>query len=223
MTQAATTPVVAPTQLPGTPVAAAPGTPAQVYRALVSQREILGNQLSDANALRQNLVSQLSGQNQSAATKASLEKRIANVDERITDLDKQVAKSDQAVAQAAAVPGATVRPPEPPQRGPTDGEFAIMALFLVVAVLPMSIAFARRVWRRSARAVVTLPPEMSERMESLERGVDAIALEVERIGEGQRFVTQALTERGEIRGRALGAGAVEAIPVRQRDRAEERR
>ena len=75
---------------------------------------------------------------------------------------------------------------------------------MVIVMLPMSIAFARRVWRRSARAEVTLPQEVSQRMESLERGVEAIALEVERIGEGQRFVTAALVERGErVEARAL--------------------
>jgi hypothetical protein len=52
---------------------------------------------------------------------------------------------------------------------------------------------------------------MVERMESLERGVEAIALEVERIGEGQRFVTQALSERREAR--PLYAGEVEPVGV----------
>jgi hypothetical protein len=34
-------------------------------------------------------------------------------------------------------------------------------------------------------------------MATMERGIDAIAVEVERIGEGQRFVTQLLAERAE--------------------------
>ena len=37
--------------------------------------------------------------------------------------------------------------------------------------------------------------------------MDSIAIEVERIGEGQRFVTRVLSENG----RALGAGA--ALPI----------
>lgn len=98
---------------------------------------------------------------------------------------RQVATADQAVAQAAAVPGATYRPPQPDRRtDPTD-------------------------------ATVVLPPEMSSRMESLERGMDAIAREVERIGEGQGFMTQALAERAD--GRAIGAGGAEPVPVRQRE------
>ena len=75
--------------------------------------------------------------------------------------------------------------------------------------------------RTSRTLSVTLPPEMSQRMESLERGVEAIAIEVERIGEGQRYIAQSLAERGDLP--ALGAGAAQSIRVRQRAGVEERR
>ncbi|PHX96759.1 MAG: hypothetical protein CK531_07115 [Gemmatimonadetes bacterium] len=66
-------------------------------------------------------------------------------------------------------------------------------------LLPMSIAFSRRISRRSAKVEVVLPPEMSERMAQLERGVESIAIEVERTSEGQRFVTQVLVARSVAR------------------------
>ena len=108
-----------------------------------------------------------------------------------------------------------------PRPGPPEEVYALSGLFMMIVFLPLSVAFARRIWRRSAKATVTLPPEMTQRMESLELGVEAIALEVERIGEGQRFMTQILAERGESL--ALGAGAAQPIPIRQRERVEERR
>lgn len=199
-------------QVVGAPVPA--GDPVLVYRALRSQREILGDQLSGLQNARSNLVSQLGENNQTAVTRAAIEKRIANVDERIADLDKQIAASDRAVAQAAAVPGATVRAPEPPRDTPDPDMLAglTFTLLLVVAI-PITIAYARRIWRRSARTEVALPAEMSERMVHLERGVEAIALEVERIGEGQRFLTQAMAVRGAVP--ALSADA-------ERERAEPR-
>jgi len=40
-------------------------------------------------------------------------------------------------------------------------------------------------------------PELSSRLTHLERSLDAIAVEVERVGEGQRFMTRLFTERGE--------------------------
>ena len=85
----------------------------------------------------------------------------------------------------------------------------LTGMFMVIVLLPMSLAYARRIWRRSAKATVVLPPEMSDRMASLERAVDAIAVEVERIGEGQRFVTQVMTESP----RSLNAGQRAAEPI----------
>ena len=193
-------------------------TSAEMYRALVAQRDILGEQLSDAQELRADLARQLNSDGQTGAGKASIEARIANVDARVTELDRQIAQSDATVATAAAVPGATERPPPPPRTGQPDEAYALGALFMFIVLLPMSIAFSRRIWRKSAGVEVRLPPEMASRMESLERGVEAIALEVERIGEGQRFVTQALAQRGDIRG--VGAGGAEPVPVK---RLEDRR
>ncbi|HVZ48798.1 MAG TPA: hypothetical protein VG916_08450 [Gemmatimonadaceae bacterium] len=204
--------VPAPQAQPG--VAGAPaGSPAQVYRALRAQRNVLGDQMDEVQSLRRDIVNQMQEQNLPAAVRASLEKRLASTDERVANLDKQIAASDQAVAQAAAVPGATVQPPAVPRTNPDPDMVAGLTFtFLLVIAIPITIAYARRIWRRSARTEVRLPPEMVERMEGLERGVEAIALEVERIGEGQRFLTQAMVERGEVR--AVGPG--ERVPVRAR-------
>ena len=38
--------------------------------------------------------------------------------------------------------------------------------------------------------------ELTDRLKDLEQSVDAVALEVERIGEGQRFMTRVFTEKG---------------------------
>jgi hypothetical protein len=40
-----------------------------------------------------------------------------------------------------------------------------------------------------------IAPEVTTRLERIEQAVDAIAIEVERISEGQRFTTKLLTER----------------------------
>jgi hypothetical protein len=49
---------------------------------------------------------------------------------------------------------------------------------------------APRLWRRRA----VMPGELADRLTNLEQAVDAVAIEVERIGEGQRFMTRAFTE-----------------------------
>jgi hypothetical protein len=52
-----------------------------------------------------------------------------------------------------------------------------------------------------------------ERMQRLETAIDAIAVELERIGEGQRFVTKLLAEPGHGLERPLGASRPESVPA----------
>jgi hypothetical protein len=52
-----------------------------------------------------------------------------------------------------------------------------------------------------------------ERMKHLENAIDAIAVELERIGEGQRFVTKLLAEPGRNLERPLQASRPDAVPA----------
>ena len=70
------------------------------------------------------------------------------------------------------------------------------ALFILFVLGPLAIGAMRMMWKRSNRAGP--PPaafaETAQRMERLEHSIDAIALEIERVSEGQRFVTRLLSE-----------------------------
>ena len=72
-----------------------------------------------------------------------------------------------------------------------------IAFFLTIAAiiigLPLARAFARRMDRRGGSAQI--PNEISSQLAHLNQAVDAIALEVERISEGQRFTTRLLSEQ----------------------------
>ena len=70
------------------------------------------------------------------------------------------------------------------------GFFAMVATIAVGA--PLARAFARRMERD---AKVKIAPEITSRLERIEQAVDSIAIEVERISEGQRFTTKLLTDR----------------------------
>jgi hypothetical protein len=61
---------------------------------------------------------------------------------------------------------------------------------------PLARAFARRIEGSGPRPVA-VPSDVTQRLERIERSVEAVALEVERIAEGQRFVTKLMSERGE--------------------------
>jgi hypothetical protein len=143
-----------------------------------------------------------------------------NMDQRmIQSRAEQATKA--ALAQVEVAPVAPV-PPEPGQfiiRRP-DGQTVVsvgprafdnaippqavditIAFFITMAViiigLPLARAFARRMDRKTTGGQV--PTEIASQIANLNQAVDAIAVEVERISEGQRFTTRLLTEQREAR------------------------
>lgn len=203
----------APPQLPvsGSPVQVAglPQSPTAIYQAFVAQRSELRDQLEGLHDARQDLSRELR-QPISGTDRTGIEQHITEIDARITALNQQIAAADAQVAKAAAVPGAVVR--EPPYRrpGPPEEVFFLAGMFIVIVLLPLSIAMARRIWRRSSATMAALPRDLMERLTRLDQSVDSIAVEVERIGEGQRFVTRVLAERP---AEAIGAPQRAAQPL----------
>jgi hypothetical protein len=72
-----------------------------------------------------------------------------------------------------------------------------IAFFVMVTVtaigFPLARAFARRMERQPISP--TNSPELAAQMARMEQAIDSIAIEVERISEGQRFTTKLLSER----------------------------
>ena len=194
-----------------------PPTAAQMLEAARAQRSELRNQLERAEDQREELMSDLSQTGSSdVVSKQGLEARIRETDARISALDKEIAAADARVAQAAAVPGATYEPPRPPrvETGPPEEFFVLGGMFIFFVMMPLAIAYGRRLWKRGAAPVTgEVPAELTDRLSRMEQAIDAVAVELERVGEGQRYVTRVFTESQ----RALGAGAAEAIEVRQRE------
>lgn len=186
-----------------------------VYQGLKAQREELQSQLESLEDRRQNLSQRLEEPMVGGADRRGLEARITEVDQRISAVEKQLGENELQIARAAAVPGAVQKEREPPPQGPPEEVFVLAGMFLVIVLLPLSIALARRLWRRGVATIASLPAELSERLTRLEQGMDAIAMEVERIGEGQRYMTRLFGEDGSIR--AIGQGAAEPVPVKARD------
>ena len=86
---------------------------------------------------------------------------------------------------------------------------AITVVFTLFVLCPIALSFARLIWKRGSRpATAPVSRESDLRMERVEQAVDAIAVEVERISEGQRFVTQLMTQQP-----ALTEGAAHPLRV----------
>jgi hypothetical protein len=188
---------------------AGPKTQREV-EALKNRREELSNQLQSVDSRRSKLMSQLRSTSDPVAVKG-LESRLALLDARQLQLESDLQATGQLLSSpAAGLIGATSDPPR------FDGfsnnqAMGLSVLAILFIAFPLAIGIAKSMWRRSNKPVV--PPqaltETAQRLERLESSVDAIAIEIERISEGQRFVTKLLSE-GQATP-ALGAGNQETV------------
>lgn len=216
----------APTPSPAAPILA--GTPQPVARPLTrlevaairARREELSNQLQSAASRRSQLAEEL--QTADRGARLGLEQRIAVLDERIVRLERDIAETGQ---QLTSAPAGLVAISAPPIGGfgglSSDQITGISIVFVILVMFPIAIALARLLWKRAtAPTRPTLAGEASQRLERLEQAMDAVAVEMERVSEGQRFMTKLLTDPD------LGSNALAAIeagrPVPDAGRARER-
>jgi hypothetical protein len=82
------------------------------------------------------------------------------------------------------------------------GELIPIVLFIVIGVTiigaPLARAIARRIERGAGGGGNQLTNETAARLERMEQAIDAIAVEVERIAEGQRFTSKLLAGRADV-------------------------
>jgi hypothetical protein len=211
------------TPTPSAPVLAQGGRTAPsataVYEGFKAQRRELTDQLEELESTRREISSQLQ-QLPAGPEKTVLETRLVDIAGRVSAVDQMLASNAASLAQASAIPGAVVEPPPYVREGPPEEVYVIGTIFMVIVLLPLSIALARRVWRRSAAVVTSFPRELVDRLSRMEQAVEATAVEVERIGEGQRFLTRLFTE-GEG-ARAIGAGSAQPLERKQATKSPER-
>jgi hypothetical protein len=211
---------------------------------LRQQATDLAQQLAGLKAQRVVMDRQLRSSNIDAGALARLTLKRDNVVEQIVQVEGDLASVRAQIASKQGLPSERISgdgqiiipPPQIINRGggrDVDPEMVIgmsFALLMDIAI-PMSIAFARRIWSGQPQAPAPKIDEIAPRLDRLEHAVDAIAIEIERISEGQRFVTKVLAERpmqaARPEGRdvatedgkpilAIGAGAAE--PIRMPDR-----
>jgi hypothetical protein len=184
-----------------------------IYEGFKAQRNELNNQLEELQTTRKGIASQLDEVSSGGPEETALQARLKDVDGRISAVDQMLAGNAAQIAQVAAVPGAVVEPPGQIIQGPPEEAYILGGLFMLIVLLPISIAIAKRIWRRGAAVVTAFPRELGDRLVRMEQAIEATAVEVERIGEGQRFLTRLFTE-GEG-ARAIGAGVAQPLERKQ--------
>ena len=145
--------------------------------------------------------------------KAVADDKQSKADARRATTDAKKAQSDaktqvkQAQDQSGGIP-TTAPPPAFPNNSddiPPQVMNVISMTFTFIAVLALGIplvrVFVRRFDRKTQSLQVTAP-DLAPALRTLQESVDAMAIEVERISEGQRFTSKLLAERA-----ALASGA----------------
>ena len=171
---------------------AGPPATAQEVRALRAQRSELSDQLNSATGRRREIARQL--QSATGADKAGLEQRLGVLDARISRLETSI---DEVGQQLASAPVALVAQDAPVHNSrPTVSMNAvpILIVFTIFVLCPVAIAFARSLWKRASQPSAVADRDTTARLERMEQAMDAIAIEIERVSEGQRFVTRLMAE-----------------------------
>ncbi|MDX2183194.1 MAG: hypothetical protein SFW08_04340 [Gemmatimonadaceae bacterium] len=140
-----------------------------------------------------------------------LTQQLGATEAQLTQVEDKLAAAGVTPAPAVTFEGVPAIPFDPNvQRDIPENVLVVTIVSIIFVAMPMAVAIARWIWKRStgSSAPQKADLESAQRLARMEQAVDSIALELERVSEGQRFVTRILSEN-----RALGAGAAEPLAV----------
>jgi hypothetical protein len=196
---------------------------AQELAALKTRGARLSDQLQSADSRRRELSRLV--RTATGADKAGLELRIGELDARLIRIERDIDENGKLLASAPATL-ATTREQTTFGYGPNSSTkmkdvIPIVAILSVFVFFPIAISIARNIWRRGTLPAAAARPdrESAQRLERMEQAMEAIAIEVERVSEGQRFVTRLLSEQRSGPGIGAGQPAAEAVRVPAGERA----
>jgi len=194
--------------------------------ALLLKRNELQNQLESLTRRRQSLATQR--QRVSASSGGELDARMALIDQRSAQIEQEIFQADEAVATAmgrgialdasarSQITSSTSQPlTESAMRSLIRNQVsdAVMESMLMTGLVVFGAAVVwkgiRRLFRKKKPAPAAIP-DPTARLEQLQQSMDVIAIEVERISEGQRFMARTLNDRG------IGPGEAQHLPAKER-------
>jgi hypothetical protein len=159
--------------------------------ALLARRRELSDQLNSVTDRRNTLIDQLRVAPDGAAP--GIQGQLNLLDARILQLETDLGTVGREIA--AASPELITQAEQPHSRdGDGFGDGLAVGMGTTFVLMSAFFVFARRRWRKSRKSAPTSLAPDSDRLQRLEHGMEAIAIEVERISEGQRFVTKVLSE-----------------------------
>lgn len=169
----------------------------QDVAALRARGQELSDQLSSVVSRRRAIIGRL--KNTSDADRVGLEQRLGVLDGRIVRLESEIEENGK---QLASLPAALVTSSKQSMGiNPSnvdrviDKMVPIVVIFTLFVLTPIALSISRYFWKRGS--VPRHAPgnlESAQRLERMEQAIDSIAIEVERVSEGQRFVTRLLSD-----------------------------
>ena len=197
-----------------------PQTPAEV-RGVQDKLSTLNDELQRAAERRNSVAERL--REMDVEARPGYIDRLNALDKRILTLENEIAVTTSqlaaAPASALARSGTVVSQQRPEDIAARAAErvasdlVPIVAIVSVFVLAPIALTISRFIWKRSMpapRATAVADVGTQQRLDQLQQCVDTIAIEVERISEGQRFVTRLLNDR------ALSAGAGDSVHAAHR-------
>lgn len=127
---------------------------------------------------------------QSRAREQAIEGQLERATDRLESLEEQLAATTAGRTFAISRPS----PPLPPSVIPPEVQSLAIWGMCTLGVTIISVAFMRMWSRRLDRRAHQAPPgpDMSPRLDRIEQAIEAVAIEVERISEGQRYTSKML-------------------------------
>jgi hypothetical protein len=170
---------------------------AQDIAGLRARRSELADQLEQTMDRREEITDEW--EQTPLADRASLDQVVTAIDGRIVQLEADIAATERALTSARPELLAVAAQREEAARADLEAvrngnrEERMAVLFAFFLVFMLGLTFVRRFWSRQP------PPrpmavESAGRLERIEQAVEAMAIEIERVSEGQRFVTKLLSE-----------------------------
>jgi len=171
----------------GAVVAQAPAAPLDITSAVA----LLEAQVAAANKEIGELTSQLSPA-LSRAREEAIQMQLRQAISRRGDLQEQIDRLLTAGTPVAVQPAYA-----PDETIPPEVVTVSLAFFVTCAVIAIGIPLARAFGRwldRRGHPAPAASPEMNQRLTRMEQAIEAVAIEVERVSEGQRYTNRSISE-----------------------------
>ncbi|MEO8562704.1 MAG: hypothetical protein ABI601_11550 [bacterium] len=158
---------------------------------LTARRSELDEQRHSANTLERPKLDKQWFDAQHELSAKSIELRALHGN--IAELESSLNSQQMTAPAPPSAPAITLQPPASPF---LDGEQILeVAGGAGMLMIPIVLVLARNLWVRGTRKIQSVHSESSPQLHRIEQAIEAIAVEVERIGEAQRFTMKVLSDR----------------------------